>query len=105
MSKYLSKRDAIKEFIACGKDPSYFISTYCLLSHPQLQQIPFKLWDFQKELIEDFNNYPQNIILKSRQLGVSWVSAAYATWLMMFHREKNILAVATRLDTAKNILK
>lgn len=105
MSKYLTKKDALKEFIACGKNPVYFISTYCTITHPQRQRIPFKLWDFQQQLIKDFNDYPQNIILKSRQLGVSWVSAAYAVWLMMFHREKNIMVVATKFESAANLVK
>ncbi len=105
MSQFLSKRDAIKEIIACGKDPVYFIDSYIKLFHPQKGILPFKTWDFQKDLFRKFNDYQFNIILKSRQLGVSWVSAAYAVWLMMFHREKNIMVIATTFKTAANIVK
>jgi len=45
------------------------------------------------------------VILKARQLGISEVTAAYAAWLMLFHRDKNILVMATKAETAKNIIK
>lgn len=105
MSQFLSKKDAIKEFIICGKDPVYFIDNYIKLFHPQQGILPFKTWDFQKELFQKFNDYQFNIILKSRQLGASWVSAAYAVWLMMFKREKNIMVIATSFKTAANLVK
>lgn len=105
MASFLSKQDAVKEIILCGKDPVYFIDQYCKLSHPQRGIIPFKLWDFQKDLINDFIDYQHNIILKSRQLGVTWTAAAYATWLLLFHREKNIMVASIRFTVAAGLVK
>jgi phage terminase large subunit-like protein len=48
--------------------------------------------------------HDKNIILKSRQLGISTLSAAYSLWLAMFHRDKSILVVATKQDVAKNLV-
>ena len=79
----------MKELLRCGKDPSYFINTYAKITHPQRGLIPFKLYDFQKDAIDSFQNHRFNIILKARQLGLSTITAAYVAWLMMFHREKN----------------
>jgi len=95
MSQYLSKKELVKEIVKCGKDPAYFLDTYCKISHPTKGQIPFKTWDFQKELLQKFNDYRYNIILKSRQLGISTITAGYVIWLMLFHRDKNILVIAT----------
>ena len=67
--------------------------------------IPFKTFDYQGQLIEDFNDYRFNVILKARQLGISTVTAAYIVWLMLFHKEKNILVVATKFSTAANLVK
>lgn len=105
MSQFLTKKDIIKEIVSCGQSPQYFINNYCKISHPQLGLIPFKTWDFQNDLLQSFLDYNQNIILKSRQLGISWISAAYAAWLMMFRREKSIMAMATQQRTARNVLK
>ena len=43
-----------------------------------------------------------NVILKSRQLGISTLSAGYSLWLMLFHEDKNVLVIATKQEVAKN---
>lgn len=101
----LTKQEIVKEFLSCGKDPVYFIDSYCKLSHPIQGLLPFKTYPFQKDVLKDFNKYPLNIVLKSRQLGLSTIAAAYIAWLMMFHREKKVLVIATKLATASNLVK
>lgn len=105
MTSPLTKKQAMKELLRCGKDPSYFINTYAKITHPQRGLIPFKLYDFQKDAIDSFQNHRFNIILKARQLGLSTITAAYVAWLMMFHREKNVLVIATKFSTAANLVK
>ena len=105
MSFQLTKKQITKEVIKCGKDPSYFINNYAKISHPLKGLIPFKLYDYQEELITDYEDYRFNVILKARQLGISTITAAYVAWLMMFHRDKNILVMATKYNTAANLVK
>jgi hypothetical protein len=105
MSQYLSKKELVREIVKCGKDPVYFIDNYCRISHPTQGQITFKTWDFQKELLQKFNDYRNNVILKSRQMGISTITAAYVSWMMLFHRDKNILVIATKFSTAANLVK
>ena len=105
MANGLTKKEILKEVIKAGKDPVYFTTSYCRISHPQRGLIPFKAFDYQQELLKDFNDYRFNIILKARQLGISTITAAYIAWLMLFHRDKNILVVATKLQTATNLVK
>ena len=105
MGYKLSKKEKVNEIIRCGKSPQYFIDNYCRISHPMHGLIPFKTYDYQKDLLKDFNDYRFNIILKARQLGISTISAGYIVWFMMFHRDKNILVVATKFQTAANLVK
>lgn len=93
------------EILLCGRDPCYFITKYVKIRHPVRGIIPFKLFDYQTELIHDYVNYRFNVILKGRQIGISECTAAFATWLMLFHREKSILVIASKVETAKNIIK
>src|SRR5690606_26566585 len=37
--------------------------------------------------------------------GLSTIAAAYAVWYAIFHKDKNILVIATKLDTAQNFIK
>jgi len=41
-------------------------------------KIKFKLYDFQYDVLKEYQENDYNIILKSRQLGISTLSAAYA---------------------------
>jgi len=105
MGYQLTKKEIYREVLKCGKDPTYFINNYARISHPQKGLIPFKTYDFQSQLLEDFNNYRFNIILKARQLGISTITAGYVVWLMLFHRDKNVLVIATKFGTASNLVK
>jgi hypothetical protein len=100
-----TKQRQIKEIVRCGKDPVYFINRYLKVQHPTRGLIPFDTYPFQDDCILAFNDNRFNIILKSRQLGISTVSAAYAVWLSCFYRDKTILIIATKLAVAQNFIK
>jgi len=98
-------KQAIKQnYLKCVQDPSYFINQFCIIQHPQRGKIKFKLYDFQYDVLKAYQENDYNIVLKSRQLGISTLSAAYALWMMLFHNDKNVLCIATTKDTAKNIV-
>lgn len=102
----INNRDAVlKEIIKCGKDPVYFIKRYAKIQHPRKGLISFETYPFQDTCISKFENHRFNIVLKSRQLGLSTVTAAYATWYALFKKDKNILVIATKLKTAMNFIK
>jgi hypothetical protein len=105
MGNILTKQEILKEIVKAGKDPVYFTSNYGRISHPQRGTIPFKAYDYQNQLLKDFVDYRFNITLKARQLGISTITASYVSWLMLFHKDKNILVVATKLQTATNLVK
>jgi hypothetical protein len=105
MSFQLDKKQRVKEILKCGKNPSYFLKTYARISHPMHGLILFDTYDFQDSLLKDFNDYRFNVILKARQLGISTITAGYVVWLMLFHRDKAILVMATKFATAGNLVK
>ena len=105
MSYRLTKSQIKKEILQSGRNPVYFINNYVKVSHPLKDTLPFNLYDFQEDLIEDFQNYRFNIVLKARQLGISTASAAYVAWLLLFHRNKNVAIMATKLQTAAILAK
>jgi hypothetical protein len=101
----LSKEQILKEIVKSGKDPVYFINNYAKISHPMRGLVPFKTYDFQSDLVNTYNDHRFTVILKARQLGISTITAAYVAWMMMFHRDKNVLVVATKFGTAANLVK
>lgn len=100
-----SRQAQVAEILKCGKDPVYFIKTYTKIQHQVRGLIPFETYDFQDKCVESFAEHRFNIVLKSRQLGLSTVTAAYALWMALFKKDKNILVIATKLNTAVNFIK
>jgi len=105
MSVRPSKNKQVKEIVKCGKDPVYFINKYIKIQHPTRGLIDFDTYEFQDSCLEHFVDHRFNIILKSRQLGISTLSACYAVWLACFYRDKNVLVIATKLAVAQNFIK
>ena len=92
------------EYARCASDPVHFFKKYCYISHPQRGKILFNLYPFQEKALKLVDNNPYSIILKSRQLGISTLSAGYALWLMTFHKNKTVMALATTQATARNLV-
>jgi len=74
----------ITEFIRCKNNFRYFCATYVLLELPG-GDTPLMLYDKQDELVKLVNSNKYVIVLKSRQIGISTVIQAYATWLAIFY--------------------
>jgi hypothetical protein len=105
MSEQQNIKDIIKqEFIKCASDPVHFMKKYYMIQHPKRGRIQFNLYPFQEKVLRLFQKNNYNIVNKSRQLGISTLCSAYALWLMLFHKDKNVLCIATKQETAKNMV-
>ena len=102
-------KKSLKEIIAeeyrkCAMDPVHFMKKYCIIQHPQRGKIPFHLYPFQADCLVDFKDNRFNIILKSRQLGISTLSAGHILHKMLFNEDFNALVIATKVTVAKNLV-
>ena len=105
MSDNKQLKEAIKrEYAKCATDPVYFLGKYGVIQHPLKGKVNFNLYDFQEKSLESFMKHDYNIVLKARQLGLSTLTAGYALWMMTFQQDKNILVIATKQETAKNLV-
>lgn len=55
--------------------------------------IPFALWEAQTEVLDDFLLHDRIVVLKARQLGLSWESLAYALWLASCNTGQTVLII------------
>ena len=100
-----SLKDIIKlEYQKCAQDPIYFMKKYCMIQHPVRGKIPFHLYPFQEKTLDQFNEHRYNIILKSRQTGISTLTAGFSLWKMLFNQDFNVLVIATKQEVAKNLV-
>lgn len=101
--QYVLRSEVIKEIVACGDDPIYFIEKYCMVRHPKHGLVPFKLYNYQKDAIRNFINNRNTIVNKARQLGFTTLTAAFIAWLILFHKDKQVLVVSTKAEIAKEM--
>lgn len=105
MSRQILRKKAIKEILLCGRDPVYFINTYCKAQHPRRGLVRLKLYSYQEKAIKLYLSDNKVIVNKARQLGFSTITAAFILWLILFHNDKSVLVVATKADVAKNLIR
>ena len=79
------KAKQVQEIIKCGKNPNYFFNNYVKIQHPVKGLIKFDTFEFQDDCVDVFNDERFSIVLKSRQLGLSTLVAAYSVWMAIFH--------------------
>jgi len=105
MSQQANIKEIIKqEYIKCATDPVHFFRKFCYITHPVKGRVLFHLYPFQEDVLSDFRNHRFTIINKSRQLGISTLSAGFALWTMMFNKDKTVLCIATKQETARGMV-
>ena len=95
----------IDEFIKCSQDPVYFANNYGYVFDMKKQQISkMQCFPYQEECLRTFNDNQNSIVLKSRQMGLSVISAMYVAWRLIFCFDERILVVADNGNGAVRFL-
>ncbi len=97
-------KEDIKEYQRCMKDPVYFAEKYAKVISLDKGLVPFKLYPYQKDMFEHFQNNRFSIILACRQSGKSISSCIYILWYALFHPDQTIAVLANKGATAREML-
>lgn len=76
-----------RERLRVAASPVYFTSQYGSIEPEEGVSIPFDLWPEQVEALEVMAAELRVIVLKARQLGLTWLALHLAIWLMAFNPE------------------
>ena len=99
------RRFAEREMDLCANDPAHFIHEFCQIYDATTRDwLPFHLWDAQAETLKTIDENRLVVILKARQLGMTWLVLAYALWLVLFRPAATILIFSKRDDEATYLL-
>lgn len=90
----MEQAQLVEEFKRCKSDPGYFISNYIKVTHPVRGLVPFKLYPFQKDILKNLQEHRFNILRKFRQAGCTTISAAYALWMIVFQKHKQVVILS-----------
>ena len=97
-------KEEIKEYLKCKEDPVYFALNYVKIVQVDEGLIPFRMYDFQKELVKKFHNNRFNIAKLPRQTGKSTVVVSYLLHYALFNDSANIGILANKASTARDLL-
>ena len=97
-------KDEIAEYLKCAKDPVYFIREYIRIVSLDHGVIPFKMYDFQEDMVQRFHDHRFNIAKLPRQSGKSTIVTAYLLWYVLFNDNVNVAILANKAATAREML-
>ena len=97
-------KEDVQEYQRCMTDPVYFAETYGKVISLDKGLVPFKLYPYQKEMFEHFNDNRFSIVLACRQSGKSISSCMYILWYALFHPDQTIAILANKGATAREML-
>ena len=92
------------EYKRCMEDPLYFIQTYVKIISLDEGLIPFKMYNFQKEMVGTFHSNRFTICKLPRQSGKSTTMISYLLHYALFNPSVNIAILANKAATARDLL-
>jgi hypothetical protein len=107
----IEKREEALRLVLVEKSFIHFLDHVYIMEPPQAfaetsaggGRTPFEKWPHLIELAEAFEHDPRIVVGKSRQIGFSWIVAAYALWKILFH-EGAVVLMLSRGETEAQVL-
>lgn len=87
------------EWALCAASPLYFIPAYCWVFNATAESwLPFDLWPAQAWVLQRLTQQRLTVVLKARQLGLTWLALALYLWQMLFKPAATI-GIFSRTET------
>jgi hypothetical protein len=97
-------KEQVEEYMKCAEDPVYFCMNYIKIVNVDEGLINFKMWDFQKEMINLFKDNRFVITKCPRQVGKTTTTVGYLLWATIFTDSQNVAVLANKGSLARDIL-
>jgi hypothetical protein len=95
----------LKDLRKCSTDIVYFAENFFTIVDPDKGKTKIKLFKYQKRILRSLRDNRYNIMLASRQCGKTTIMTIYALWLCCFQKDKRVMIVANKEDTAIGIFR
>jgi hypothetical protein len=94
-----------REIRKCRNSPAYFLDRYGhIYDAVSADWVPFRLWPAQFKALDTIVAQRLTVILKARQLGLTWLVLGYALWLVLLCPAVTVLLFSRRDDEAADLL-
>lgn len=106
MKEYV-ERVMREEFEYCRTHPIYFIENYCVIEDKDAPEVivPFVPWPSQKKVLRELYENRLNLILKARQMGMTWLALYVCVHDLIFHPGHTVIALSKTENDAKELVR
>ncbi len=94
----------VEEYIKCKDDVIYFLENYVKIVHVDEGLVPFKMYDFQRKLINAITDNRNVIVKTGRQVGKTTTTLGWLLHYILFNQDKIVGILANKAITAREIL-
>lgn len=101
---FMATEEELHEYLKAKTDIMYFAEKYCWVKGEDGKPAPIRLRKYQKEILQNFNEYRFNILMASRQSGKTICSSISLLHFMLFNSSKNVLLTANKVETVVEVL-
>jgi hypothetical protein len=89
---YSNSLENATEYALCAASPHRFLAKWAWIQNKNTAQtVKWQTWEYQNELLDTFLLEDEIVILKARQLGISWLVAGYGLWKALFGENAKVL--------------
>ena len=95
------------EYEHCRNDIAYYVRTYCVYEDKDADELiqPFNMWDAQEEALKSIHEHRRNIIMKARQLGITWLVISYASSVLLLRSGRTVIGLSRTEEEAKELVR
>jgi hypothetical protein len=97
-------QEQVEEYIKCSQDPNYFIEKYIRIVNVDKGLVPFKMYDFQKNIVQTIHDNRFTIAKLPRQSGKSTTVVSYILHYILFNPSVNVAILANKQAVARDLL-
>uniref|UniRef100_A0A6M3XXA6 Putative terminase n=1 Tax=viral metagenome TaxID=1070528 RepID=A0A6M3XXA6_9ZZZZ len=83
-----------REWQRCSQSRLYFLKHYGTIRHPIKGTIKFEAWPHLVYLLQVLAKYRLIILLKRKQIGITWLNAGDNLWLTTFQDGANVMTLS-----------
>jgi hypothetical protein len=93
------------EWLKCAESIDYWLESYVyIFNATDKDWVRFELWPAQTETLYTMRQSAQSVVLKARQLGLSWLTLCNALYDMLFTPAATVLIFSKRDEEATELL-
>ena len=95
------------EYARCAADPFYYVERYVHIECPEAQTLlqPFRLWPAQRPALEAMATRRRVMVLKARQLGMTWLALAEASRLLLCRPGRTVVCISRAENEARELVR